>query len=76
MHRAVFELEPLTHPSCINHIENTLNITKGIFAASVSFSSKRVTAQYDNKQIKLEEIEEIIEDLGYPVMVHTDSDII
>lgn len=76
MYRAVFELEPLTHPSCINHIENKLNITKGIYAASVSFSSKRVMAQYDEKQIKSEEIEEIIEDLGYPVMLHTDKNFI
>ncbi|RKQ33914.1 heavy-metal-associated domain-containing protein [Oceanobacillus halophilus] len=68
MQKAIFELEPLTCPSCINNIENTLNTTNGIYSASVSFSSKMVETQYDEKQIKVEQIEEMIKELGYPVM--------
>jgi copper chaperone len=68
LHTAVFELEPLTSPSCINNIENTLNTTKGIFSANVSFSSKRVEAQYDKKLIQVKQIEEMIKELGYPVI--------
>lgn len=64
----MFELEPLTSPSCINNIENTLNTTKGIFSANVSFSSKRVEAQYDKKLIQVKQIEEMIQELGYPVI--------
>ncbi|WP_156288704.1 heavy-metal-associated domain-containing protein [Oceanobacillus salinisoli] len=69
MQKAVFELEPLACPSCINHIENTLNTTKGIYSASVSFSSKRVETQFDEKQIEVKQIEEVISELGYPVLL-------
>ncbi|KPH77474.1 heavy-metal-associated domain-containing protein [Oceanobacillus caeni] len=68
MHKAIFELEPLTCPSCINNIEDTLNATKGIYSANVSFSSKMVETQFDETKIKAKEIEGVIRDLGYPVL--------
>ncbi|WP_085992910.1 heavy-metal-associated domain-containing protein [Oceanobacillus senegalensis] len=68
MIKTVFELEPLARPSCVSTIENTLNNTEGIYSANVSFSSKMVETQYNENKIEAKQIEEMINDLGFPVL--------
>ncbi|MBP2240370.1 copper chaperone CopZ [Cytobacillus eiseniae] len=67
MSKAVFQLEPLTCPSCINKIETTLNKTTGVQSAKVLFNAGKVKAEYDETQVKGMQLEEIITKLGYPV---------
>ncbi|WP_138420045.1 heavy-metal-associated domain-containing protein [Aquibacillus sediminis] len=67
MKKAVFQLEPLTCPSCIKKIETTLSKTEGIDSAKVLFNSSKVKTQYDESQVEASQIEETISKLGYPV---------
>ncbi|MBL4951683.1 heavy-metal-associated domain-containing protein [Neobacillus sp. OS1-32] len=68
MTKAVFQLEPLTCPSCIKKIENALNKTDGVDTARVLFNSGKVKAEFDESQVQAQELEEKIKSLGYPVL--------
>jgi copper chaperone len=68
MSKAVFQLEPLTCPSCIKKIETTLNKTTGVESAKVMFNSSKVKAEFDEKQVEASQLEETIKKLGYPVL--------
>ena len=68
MTKAVFQLEPLTCPSCIKKIETTLNKTTGVESAKVLFNSSKVKTEFDNAQIEASQLEETIKKLGYPVL--------
>ena len=68
MNKAVYQLEPLTCPSCIKKIETTLNKTDGIESAKVMFNSSKVKTEFDVSKIKAEKIQETIQKLGYPVL--------
>ena len=50
MSKAVYQLEPLTCPSCIKKIETTLNKTVGIETAKVMFNSSKVKTEFDEDQ--------------------------
>ena len=67
MSKAVFQLEPLTCPSCIKKIETTLNKTAGVDKVTVLFNFSKVKTEFDNSQIKASQLEEIIKNLGYQV---------
>jgi len=62
------QLEPLTCPSCIKKIETKLGKMKGVDEARVMFNSSKVKATIDEGKISQDEIKEIIEKLGYPVV--------
>lgn len=70
MKKVVFALEPLHCASCIKKIESTLNSAKGVKEAKVLFHSNKVKAQFDEDVINSQEIEDIITQLGYPVVFH------
>ncbi|MEG0289537.1 MAG: heavy-metal-associated domain-containing protein [Carnobacterium sp.] len=68
MSKAVYQLEPLTCPSCIKKIETTLSKTAGVESAKVMFNSSKVRTEFDENEIKADKIEETITKLGYPVL--------
>lgn len=68
MSKAVYQLEPLTCPSCIKKIESTLNKTEGVESAKVLFNSGKVKTQFDETKIEVNAIEDLITKLGYPVL--------
>ena len=68
MSKAVFQLEPLTCPSCIKKIETTLNKTTGVESVKVLFNSSKVKTEFDDTQIEASQLEETIKKLGYPVL--------
>ena len=68
MSKAVFQLEPLTCPSCIKKIETTLNKTTGVESVKVLFNSSKVKTEFDDAQIEASQLEETIKKLGYPVL--------
>lgn len=68
MTKAVFQLEPLTCPSCIKKIETTLNKTTGIESTKVLFNTSKVKVEFDEVHVKANQIEETMKKLGYPVL--------
>jgi len=68
MKKAVYQLEPLTCPSCIKKIETALGKTEGVELAKVLFNSGKVKAEFDETKVNAEEVGEVIEKLGYPVL--------
>jgi len=68
MKKTVFQLEPLTCPSCVKKIENTLLKTKGVDSVKVLFNSSKVRVDFDDSQISTEQLRNIIIKLGYDVL--------
>lgn len=68
MKKAVYQLEPLTCPSCIKKIESTLSKTAGIDSVKVLFNSSKVKTEYNESTIESSEIQKTIQKLGYPVL--------
>jgi copper chaperone len=67
MKKAVFQLEPLTCPSCIKKIETTLDKTNGVGSVKVLFNSSKVRMEFDESLVQSTQIEETITKLGYEV---------
>lgn len=68
MKKAIYQLEPLSCPSCIKKIETTLTKTEGIESVKVMFNSSKVKTQFDESKIEAGKIQETIQKLGYPVL--------
>ncbi len=68
MAKAVFQLEPLTCPSCINKIEAVLNKTTGVSTAVVFYNLSKVKTEYDDTKIEANQLENMIKKLGYEVL--------
>ncbi|MGJ7923026.1 heavy-metal-associated domain-containing protein [Neobacillus sp. LXY-4] len=68
MTKAVFQLEPLTCPSCIKKIETALNKTTGVVSAKVLFNAGKVKAEFNESAVQVNQIGEMLEKLGYPVL--------
>jgi len=70
MSKAAITLETLTCPSCLQKIESAVKGLVGIDddTLKVLFNSSKVKVDFDSESISVEEIEKVIEDLGYPVI--------
>lgn len=68
MKKAVYQLEPLTCPSCIKKIETTVGKIEGIELVKVLFNSGKVRTEYDESVVDAEQIGEVIAGLGYPII--------
>jgi Cu+-exporting ATPase len=51
--------------SCAANIEHALRKEKGVISTAVNFASEKADVEFDDQQISLEKIEEIIKKLGY-----------
>ena len=67
MTKAIFQLEPLTCPSCVKKIETALTKTEGVTEARVLFNSGKVKTEFNEAVIEAEGLRTIIQKLGYPV---------
>ncbi|BAQ09048.1 heavy metal-chaperone/transport protein [Bacillus sp. OxB-1] len=68
MKKVVFNLEPFSCPSCIKKIEGALKRMNGVGDVKVLFNSGKVRAQFDENQVKVDDIQQVIVGLGYPVI--------
>ena len=70
MKSATLQLESLACPSCLQKIENGMKALDGIDKDSVKvmFNASRVKLSFDEDVIKIEEIQNTIEKLGYEVL--------
>ena len=64
-----FQLETLTCPSCIQKIEGVLNRERGVEKVKVLFNSSKVKIEYDEDEVTSERLKELIEKVGYPVLL-------
>lgn len=67
MTKAVFQLEPLTCPSCVKKIETALTKTSGVKEAKVLFNSGKVKTEFNESMTDIEQLKAVIQKLGYPV---------
>jgi copper chaperone CopZ len=63
-----YQLETLTCPSCVQKIEGILNKEQGVEKATVLFNSSKVKIEYDEDKVTSEQLKQLIEDVGYPVL--------
>lgn len=68
MTKAIFQLEPLTCPSCVKKIETALTKTTGVNMAKVLFNSGKVKVEFESEVVEAHELATVIQKLGYPVM--------
>ena len=70
MQKAVIQLETLSCPSCMQKIENAVKGINGVNQDSlkIMFNASKVKVDFDSEVVVINDIEEAIEDLGYPVV--------
>ena len=70
MQKATIQLETLSCPSCLQKIENAVKGINGVNQDSlkVMFNVSKVKVDFDSEAVVINDIEEAIEDLGYPVV--------
>src|SRR5699024_11346497 len=67
MKKAVFQLEPLTCPSCVKKIETAITKTDGVDEVKVLFNAGKVRTTLDKYVTDTENIVKVIEKLRYKV---------
>jgi len=68
MNKAVFQLEPLTCPSCVKKIETALQKQPGVQLAKVLFNAGKIKLEFDAATVPVENLQAVVESLGYPVV--------
>ena len=58
----------MTWASCVRKIETVVNKTNGVTEATVNFATEKVTIEYDNDKLNLDEIKKIIKSIGYELI--------
>lgn len=66
--KIVMELESITCPSCGKTIQDALERATGVEQVSVLIHSNRVRINYHDDVISNNQLEEIVTNLGYPVV--------
>ncbi len=67
MERATLEAPDISCGHCINSIEKAVNKLPGVQFVEGDPGTKQVTVEYDPAAIRLETIEQALEEEGYPV---------
>lgn len=69
MQKATIQLETLSCPSCLQKIDNAVKGVDGVEKDSVKvmFNASKVKVNFDESVTPIENIENAIENLGYPV---------
>lgn len=68
MKKAVYQLEPLTCPSCVKTIEQALKRTAGVEVVKVLFNSGKVRTEFNEEEVTAKDLSDVLEKLGYPVL--------
>ncbi|ARD48586.1 heavy-metal-associated domain-containing protein [Sporosarcina sp. P33] len=68
MKKVVFLMEPFSCPSCIKKIEGALSRAKGVQQVKVLFHSSKIRVEFDESIIAADDLQALIENLGYPVL--------
>jgi len=71
--RMILRIGGMTCASCAQTIENALRKKKGVKEANVNLATEKATVTYNPNEIKYEEIENVVEDVGYQVLGREDQ---
>ena len=63
----VLKVEGMSCQHCVNSINKAVGELKGVDKVAVDLKAKTVTVDYDQEQVGLDRIKEVIEDQGYEV---------
>ncbi|MDY0214684.1 MAG: heavy-metal-associated domain-containing protein [Bacilli bacterium] len=67
MTKKTLKLEPISCPSCIAKIERALSRQDGVLESEVLFNSSKVNVSYNEELISIDQIKDVITNLGYVV---------
>ena len=68
--KAIFNILGMTCAACVRRVEQALNDSKGVLAATVNFATEKAVVEYDPALTKMDELSLKIKDLGYEVAGH------
>ncbi len=63
----VLKVEGMSCQHCVNSINKAVGELKGVDKVAVDLKAKRVSVDYNQEQLELDQIKEVIEDQGYEV---------
>lgn len=63
-----FKMEAFGCPSCVNSIEKVLTNQNGVKKVKIKFFSSKVIIDFDETQIGAGQLEQVLTNLGYPVL--------
>ena len=66
--KKTIQMEELVCPMCAQKIETALKKTPGVQSASVLYNASKAKVEFDEKTTSLENLEAVIEGLGYVVI--------
>lgn len=77
MSKAVLNLETLACPTCMQKIEGAIRQLDGVEKESVKvlFNASKVKVNFDSKKVRLTDIEDAIEAIGYSVLKSVEKSI-
>ncbi len=67
MEKTILKISGMHCASCSAIIENALKKERGVISVNVNFASEKANLEFDPKKIKIEEIQKIIQGLGYKI---------
>ncbi len=63
----VLKVEGMSCQHCVNSINKAIGELKGVDKVAVDLKAKTVSVDYNQEQLELDQIKEVIEDQGYEV---------
>jgi Cu+-exporting ATPase len=70
MNKESIDIVGMSCANCATTIEKGLNSVEGVASASVNFASEKALVVYDEKKVRMSELEQKIKELGYDVASH------
>lgn len=67
MKKNILKIQGMHCASCSAKIENTFKKEKGVSKVNVNYASEKMSVEFDESEINMTKIKEIINDLGYEV---------
>ncbi|WP_029451017.1 heavy-metal-associated domain-containing protein [Clostridium algidicarnis] len=76
MTKAIFTLETLACPTCMQKIESAVKHVDGVDQQSVKvlFNASKVKTNFDKEKTSIADIKKAIEDMGYSVLKAVEKD--
>lgn len=73
--KSIFPVLGMTCASCANSVETTIQGKKGIQKAIVNFASATIQVEFDENQIKPEEMKSALQKIGYDLLIDNHSNL-
>ncbi len=54
--------------SCVSKIESVLGKTDGVIDAAVNFATEKLTIEYEDDKLNLDQLQKIIKSIGYELI--------